>query len=82
MQCGAAVDEGMYTGDNIDDVTAVICKFFGDDFQEDDLVTELGTLHQLYKSYTTDSPSIETVKLALLSLSSAQRSLVSEVCKC
>lgn len=69
------------TGEDIEDRIGVICRFFGDDFQEDALVAQLATLNQLCKSYTTDSPSIETVKSALLSLSSAQRSLVNEVCK-
>ena len=46
------------TGDNIDVMTAVICKFYGDDYQEDELIAQLGTLHQLYKSYTAESPSI------------------------
>jgi len=35
------------TGDSIDDVTAVICKFFGDDFQEDDLVAQLASALQI-----------------------------------
>lgn len=68
-------------GENFVEMTAEICNFFTGDFDEDDLNTELGTLHHLYISHTTESPSIGTVKSALLSLSSAQRSLVGEVCK-
>ena len=67
-------------GDDITQLACIVCTFFKD-FNKNDLLVQLSMCHQLYKSYTTDPPSIETIKASLLSLSESQRSLIDEVCK-
>ena len=57
-----------------------VCSFFFDDFDKIELESQLCTLHQLYSSVVVEEmPSIDSIKIALLNLSTAQRMLVSAV---
>ena len=60
----------------------VVCSFFYDDFTREDLEAELSTLHNLYHSVSGEEvPSVDSIKTALLSLSTNQRTLLSSVCR-
>lgn len=70
--------EGLCFNEELD----VVCKFFYNDFNRDDLVSELLTLRKLYQSIVQDEvPSVDSIKTALLTLSTAQRMLLNTVCK-
>ena len=60
-----------------------VCSFFEGDFNKEELKSELTTFQHLYKSAhqedTEASPTIDSVKSALLTLSSSQRVLISSV---
>ena len=57
------------------------CNFFYNDFTTEDLEAELSTLHNLYRSVSGEEvPSVDSIKTALLSLSTHQRTLLSSVC--
>ena len=58
-----------------------VCNFFYDDFNKQDLVAELSTLHVLYCSAVEDTPSVNSIKTALLTMSTAQRMLLQNVCR-
>ena len=59
----------------------VVCNFFYDDFNKEDLVAELSTLHTLYHSVVEEVPSVNSIKTALLTMSHAQRMLLNTVCR-
>ena len=60
----------------------VVCNFFYDDFNREDLAAELLTFHKLYQSALKDElPSVDNIKTALLTLSAPQRMLLNTVCK-
>ena len=68
------------SGKSYTDELHEVCKFFYEDFDKEELKTELSTLHELYQSVVED-PSIDSIKAALLSLSTAQRVLLKAVCR-
>ena len=58
-----------------------MCSFFYDDFSREDLEAELSTFHKLYHSALDEEvPSVDSIKTALVSLSTNQRTLLSTVC--
>ena len=59
----------------------VVCNFFYDDFNKEDLVAELLTLHTLYHSVVEEVPSVNSIKTALLTMSPTQRMLLNTVCR-
>ena len=57
-----------------------MCSFIFDDFDKVELESQLCTLHQLYSSVVVEEmTSNDSIKTALLSLSTTQRMLVSAV---
>jgi len=69
------------SGKSYTDELHEVCKFFYEDFDKEELKTELSTLHELYQSVVDEDPSIDSIKAALLSLSTAQRVLLKAVCR-
>ena len=68
------------SGKSVDEDLKTVCDFFYDDFDKEELASELLTLRTLYTSVVdSEEPSIESVKRALLSLSSSQRALIGTV---
>ena len=60
----------------------LVCNFFYDDFNREDLAAELLTLHELYHSAVGDEvPSVNTIKIALSTLSTTQLMLLKTVCR-
>ena len=60
----------------------LVCSFFYDDFNKEDLVAELSTFQKLYCAAVEDEvPSVSTIKTALLTLSTSQRMLLNTVCR-
>ena len=60
-------------GLSIEKELEVVCTFFYNDFNKEDLQAELATFQQLYHSTAqNEPPSVESIKTALLTLSSAQ----------
>ena len=70
-------------GECFDEELELVCNFFYDDFEREDLVAELSTLHKLYHSTVDDDdpPSVNNIKSALLTLSTSQRMLLNTVCR-
>ena len=65
-------------------VGCILCIFFHDDCNKEDLVAELSTLCTLYHSAAQDEvpvPTVNGIKTALLTLSTAQRMLLNTVCR-
>lgn len=59
-----------------------MCNFFYSDFNKEELVAELSTLRQLYHSAIGDeAPSVNSIKTALLTLSTSQQTLLNTVCR-
>ena len=59
----------------------LVCTFFSDDFNKEDLLAELSTLHKLCPSALGDvTPSVDSIKTVLLTLSTTQQMLVRAVC--
>ena len=57
-------------------------QFFYDDFNREDLAAELLTHHELYHSAVGDEvPSVNTIKIALSTLSTTQLMLLKTVCR-
>ena len=68
------------SGKSVDKDLTTVCDFFYDDFNKEELASELVTLRTLYASVVqSEEPSIDSVKRALLSLSSNQRVLLGTV---
>ena len=60
----------------------LVCNFFYNDFNKEDLVAELSTFYKLYLSAVEDQiPTVSNIKTALLTLSKNQRMLLSSVCR-
>ena len=60
----------------------LVCTFFYGDFDREDLVAQLSTLRQLHHSVVGDEvPSVDSIKTALLTLSTSQRMLLNAVCR-
>ena len=69
--------EGQCPKDELDQV----CTFFYGDFNKGELIAELFTLHDLHRSAVGDvTPSVDSIKTALLTLSPTQRMLLKTVC--
>ncbi len=59
-----------------------VCEYFNDDFNIKNLISKLTTLRELFQSTSAGiTPSVNSIKSSLLSLTSAQRVLLSEVSK-
>ncbi len=59
-----------------------MCEYFNDDFNKRNLISELTTLRELFQSTSEGTtPSVNSIKSSLLSLTSAQRVLIPEVSK-
>ena len=59
-----------------------MCTVVYDDFNKENLVAELSTLHELYQSTVGDVVlSVNSIKTALLTLSATQRLLLKTVCR-
>lgn len=70
------------TGENFATELNYVCNFFFEDFNKDELVAELSTMHQLFHSKAeNEAPSVASIKTALLSLSVSQRMLLRTVCR-
>lgn len=68
-------------GQSIDDELDEVCTFFYDDFNREDLKAELVTLSELYdKTIEKQTPSVNSIKTALLTLNTTQRTLLKSVC--
>ena len=68
------------SGKSVDEDLTAVCDFFYDDFDKEELASELLTLQTLYASVIqSEEPSIDSLKRALLSLSSTQRALLGMV---
>ena len=50
----------------------VVCNFFYDDFNKEDLVAELPTLQKLYHSVIDEAPSVDSINTTPLTLSTKQ----------
>lgn len=69
------------TGENFETAELCLQPFFKD-FNKDELVAELSTMHQLFHSKAeNEAPSVASIKTALLSLSVSQRMLLRTVCR-
>ena len=66
-------------GQHFEEELDLVCNFFYNDFDKDDLVAELSTFHKLYQS-AVPIPSVSSIKTALLTLSNNQQKLLSSVC--
>lgn len=65
------------------DESTVVCTFFYGDFNREDLVAELSTLHKLYHSAVErEIPSVDIIKTALLTQYTNLWMLLSTVYKC
>ena len=70
--------EGQCLKDELDQV----CTFFYGDFNKGELIAELFTLHDLHQSAVGDvTPSVDSIKTTLLTLSPTQRMLLKTVCQ-
>lgn len=58
----------------------MVCNFFYDGFNKDELIAELSTLYELYHSVVEDAPLVDNIKSVLLTISAAQRMLLNNVC--
>ncbi len=59
-----------------------VCECFNDDFNIKNLISKLTTLRELFQSTSAGiTPSVNSIKSSLLSITSAQRVLLSEVSK-
>lgn len=68
------------SGKSVDEDLKAVCDFFHDDFNKEELASELMTLRTLHTSVVEkEEPSIDSVKQSLLSLSSTQRTLLGMV---
>ena len=69
-------------GQSYEEELDVVYKFFYDDFNREELVAELPILYELYQSAVQNAtPSAESIKNALLTISSSQRMMLSNVCR-
>ena len=69
-------------GQDFKDELTYVCEFFYNDFDKVELESELLTLQKLYESAIgSEAPSVDNIKKALLTLSSAQQMLVNTVCR-
>ena len=69
-------------GQSYEEELDVVNKLFYDDFNREELVAELPILYELYQSAVQNAtPSVESVKNALLTISSSQRMMLSNVCR-
>jgi hypothetical protein len=59
-------------GESFDKELNAVCIFIYEDFIKDDLMAQLSTLHTLYCSVTDETPSVDSIKTALLTLSAPQ----------
>ena len=71
-----------YKGQCFNKEPDLVCNFFYNDFNKEDLVAELSTFYNLYLSAVEDQiPSVSNIKTALLTLSKNQQMLLSSVCR-
>ena len=60
----------------------LVCNFFYEDFNREELVAELATLGELFSSAEEEEgPSVESIKNVLLTLCTIQRKLLTTLCK-